>query len=57
MRDRPVAPLHEDPIARGIERVAKPAAILCEVMAGVVSRRFPAVPGAKRVLFKMQLLP
>jgi TorA maturation chaperone TorD len=63
--------LHERPLARlraqlrelGIERTegqAEPedhAAILCEVMAGLVSRRFPAPPDADRALFEKHLSP
>jgi TorA maturation chaperone TorD len=33
------------------------AAILCEVMAGLVSRRFPAAPGDDREFFERHLLP
>jgi TorA maturation chaperone TorD len=63
--------LHERPLARlramlaqfGIERAegqAEPedhAAILCEIMAGLVSRRFPAPEGADRKLFEAHLAP
>src|SRR5262249_47672678 len=63
--------LHERPLARlreclgrlGIERAAGQAepedhaAIVCEVMAGVASRRFAAPAGAERELFEQHLLP
>jgi TorA maturation chaperone TorD len=63
--------LHERPLARlrahlgklGIERAAGQAepedhaAILCEIMAGLSSRRFPAPSGADRELFEQHLAP
>ena len=63
--------LHERPLARlrahldklGIERTegqAEPedhAAILCEIMAGLASRRFPAPPGSDREVFEQHLAP
>jgi TorA maturation chaperone TorD len=63
--------LHERPLARlrgflsklGIERAegqAEPedhAAILCEIMAGLVSGRLPAPSGADRELFEQHLAP
>jgi TorA maturation chaperone TorD len=63
--------LHERPLARlrahlsrlGIERSAEQtepedhAAILCEIMAGLASRRFPAPVGADRELFEQHLAP
>jgi TorA maturation chaperone TorD len=63
--------LHERPLARlrahlsrlGIERAAGQAepedhaAILCEIMAGLASRRFPAPAGADRELFEQHLAP
>jgi TorA maturation chaperone TorD len=63
--------LHERPLARlrqmlaqfGIERVeGQPepedhAAILCEIMAGLASRRLPAPPEAERQLFEAHLAP
>jgi TorA maturation chaperone TorD len=63
--------LHERPLARlrahlsrlGIERSAGQAepedhaAILCEIMAGLASRRFPAPAGADRELFEQHLAP
>ena len=63
--------LHERPLARlrahldklGIERTegqAEPedhAAILCEIMAGLASRRFPAPAGSERDVFEQHLAP
>ena len=63
--------LHERPLARlraelrtlGIERVegqCEPedhAAILCEIMAGIITGRLPADPGADRRLFENHLSP
>jgi TorA maturation chaperone TorD len=63
--------LHERPLARlrahlsrlGIERSAEQtepedhAAILCEIMAGLASGRFPAPAGADRELFEQHLAP
>jgi TorA maturation chaperone TorD len=63
--------LHERPLARlrahlsglGIERSAGQAepedhaAILCEIMAGLAGRRFPAPAGADRELFEQHLAP
>jgi len=63
--------LHERPLARlrahldklGLERTpgqAEPedhAAILCEIMAGLASRRFPAPAGSDRELFEQHLAP
>ena len=63
--------LHERPLARlrahlarlGIERVegkTEPedhAAILCEIMAGLVNGQLPATPGADRDVFEQHLLP
>ena len=63
--------LHERPLARlrtalarlGIERAAGQAepedhaAILCEIMAGLASRRFAAPAGADRELFEQHLAP
>jgi TorA maturation chaperone TorD len=63
LHDRPLARLREDLIRLGLERAAGQAepedhaAILCEVMAGLVSRRFPASPGADRMLFENHLSP
>jgi TorA maturation chaperone TorD len=63
--------LHERPLARlrahlgrvGIERAqghAEPedhAAVLCEIMAGIIGRRFPAPPGTDRELFEQHIEP
>ncbi len=63
LHERPLARLREDLVRLGLERAAGQAepedhaAILCEVMAGLVSRRFTAAPGADRELFKRHLLP
>jgi len=63
LHERPLARLREDLARLGIERAegqAEPedhAAILCEVMAGLTSRRFPAQPGADRELFEHHLSP
>ena len=63
LHDRPLARLREDLVRLGLERAAgqsEPedhAAILCEVMAEVVSRRFPTSPGAGHALFENHLLP
>ncbi len=63
LHERPLARLRDDLVRLGIERAAGQAepedhaAILCEVMAGLVSRRFPAAPGADRELFERHLLP
>jgi len=63
LHERPLARLREDLVRLGLERAAGQAepedhaAILCEVMAGLVSRRFPAAPGADRELFEKHLLP
>jgi TorA maturation chaperone TorD len=63
LHERPLARLREDLVRLGLEREAGQAepedhaAILCEVMAGLVSRRFPAAPGADRELFEKHLLP
>ena len=58
LHDRPLARLREDLAKLSVERAssqAEPedhAAMLCEVMAGVVSGRFPAAPGSDRLLFE-----
>ena len=63
LHERPLARLRADLNELGIERVtgqAEPedhAAILCEIMAGVVSRRFPAPAGSDRSLFEQHLAP
>jgi len=63
LHDRPLARLREDLSKLGLERVTEQsesedhAAILCEIMAGVVSRRFPATAGSDRLVFEKHLLP
>jgi TorA maturation chaperone TorD len=63
LHDRPLARLREDLAKLSLERAASQAepedhaAILCEVMAGVVSGRFPAAPGSDRLLFEKHLAP
>jgi TorA maturation chaperone TorD len=63
LHERPLARLRDDLARLGIERVegnAEPedhAAILCEIMAGIASRRFPAPAGADRDLFEKHLSP
>ena len=53
LHDRPLARLRQDLVRLGIERAAGQAepedhaAILCEVMAGLVSRRFPSLAGRR----------
>jgi TorA maturation chaperone TorD len=61
--DRPLARLRQDLVRLGIERAAGQAepedhaAILCEVMAGLLSRHFPVSPVADRELFERHLSP
>jgi TorA maturation chaperone TorD len=62
LHGRPLARLREDLRSLGIERAdqSEPedhAAMLCEVMAGLVSGRFPASPIAERELFERHLSP
>jgi TorA maturation chaperone TorD len=63
LHDRPLARLREDLAKLGLERTASQAepedhaAILCEVMAGVVSGRFATAPGTDRLLFEKHLAP
>jgi TorA maturation chaperone TorD len=63
LHERPLARLRDDLARLGIQRAegnAEPedhAAILCEIMAGLVSRRFPAPAGADRELFEKHLSP
>jgi TorA maturation chaperone TorD len=63
LHERPLARLREDLAAIGIERsegVAEPedhAAILCEIMAGIVGGGFPAAAGTDRDLFTRHLAP
>ena len=63
LHERPLARLRADLSKLGIERAAGQAepedhaAILCEIMAGLASRRFPAPAGADRALFEAHLAP
>jgi TorA maturation chaperone TorD/DNA-binding transcriptional regulator YdaS (Cro superfamily) len=63
LHERPLARLREALARLGIERTegqAEPedhAAILCEVMASLASRRLPAPDGAERELFEAHLTP
>ena len=63
MHERPLARLRQDLVELGVERaegVAEPedhAAILCEVMAGLINRKFPAAQNADRDLFEKHLRP
>jgi TorA maturation chaperone TorD len=63
LHERPLARLRDDLARLGIQRTegnAEPedhAAILCEIMAGLASRRFPAPAGADRELFEKHLSP
>lgn len=63
LHERPLARLREGLAQLGIERAvgqAEPedhAAILCEIMAGLASGKFPAPEGAARTLFEEHLAP
>jgi TorA maturation chaperone TorD len=63
LHDRPLARLREDLAQLSVERTASQpepedhAAMLCEVMAGLVGGRFPAAPGSDRLLFEKHLAP
>jgi TorA maturation chaperone TorD len=63
LHERPLARLRKDLDKLGIERAAGQAepedhaAILCEIMAGLASRRFSAPAGAERALFEDHLAP
>jgi TorA maturation chaperone TorD len=63
LHERPLARLRADLQRLGIERAAGQAepedhaAILCEIMAGIASRRFPVPADADRVLFDQHLAP
>jgi TorA maturation chaperone TorD len=63
INDRPLAKLRGDLAKLAIERVDTEfepedhVAILCEIMAGVVSGSFDNPPGADRALFENHLLP
>src|SRR5688572_19704316 len=57
LHERPLARLRQDLVELGVERaegIAEPedhVAILCEVMAGLINRKFPAAQDADRELF------
>jgi TorA maturation chaperone TorD len=63
LHERPLARLRADLSRLGIARAegrAEPedhAGILCEIMAGLASGRFPASPGADRELFEHHMAP
>jgi TorA maturation chaperone TorD len=63
LHERPLARLRADLSKLAIERVAGQAepedhaAILCEIMAGLASGRFPAPAGSDRELFEQHLAP
>jgi TorA maturation chaperone TorD len=63
LHERPLARLRADLQRLGIERAAGQAepedhaAILCEIMAGIASRRFPVPVAADRELFDQHLAP
>src|SRR5690606_28485768 len=63
LHERPLARLRQDLSALGVERAAdicEPedhAAILCEVMAGLIRGEFAAAPGAERELFDKHMRP
>jgi TorA maturation chaperone TorD len=63
LHERPLARLRRSLAGLGIERTAGQAepedhaAILCEIMAGLASRRFPAPADAERELFGQHLSP
>lgn len=63
LHDRPLARLREDLAKLSVQRAssqAEPedhAAMLCEVMAGLVGGRFPAALGSDRLLFEKHLAP
>ena len=61
LQERPLARLREDLARLGIERVdgnyepEDHAAIMCEIMAGLIGGKFPAPAGADRELFERHL--
>ena len=63
LHERPLARLRGDLIALGIERAegeVEPedhAAILCEIMSGLASRRFPAPAGSDEKMFENHMAP
>jgi TorA maturation chaperone TorD len=63
LHERPLARLRDDLARLGIERAdgqyepEDHAAILCEIMAGLIARRFPAEPGSDRHIFEKHVRP
>jgi TorA maturation chaperone TorD len=63
LNERPLARLREDLLALGIKRVEAQrepedhAAILCEVMAGLIGGQFPAAVDRQRQIFEKHLAP
>jgi TorA maturation chaperone TorD len=63
LNERPLARLREDLRALGIERVEQQhepedhAAILCEIMAGLIGGQFPATVDQQRQIFERHLAP
>ncbi len=63
LHERPLARLRDDLVAIGVTReegVVEPedhAGILCEIMAGLASRRLPAPTGAERTIFEKHMAP
>ena len=63
LNERPLARLRDDLASFGVERVEgnyEPedhAATLCEIMAGLVAKRFPAPEGAEHRLFDKHMAP
>jgi TorA maturation chaperone TorD len=63
LQERPLARLRDDLIEIGVTRsegVVEPedhAGILCEIMAGLASRRLPAPAGAERTIFEKHMAP
>lgn len=63
LHERPLARLRQQLVELGVERaagIAEPedhVAILCEVMAGLINRKFPAPADADRELFEKHMRP
>jgi len=63
LHERPLARLRQDLVELGVERaegVSEPedhAALLCEVMAGLINRKFPGAEGADRAMFDKHMRP
>jgi TorA maturation chaperone TorD len=63
LHERPLARLREDLISIGIERSVgnkEPedhAALLCEIMSGLVAQRFPAAAGTDQLIFERHVAP